>query len=168
MVTKGFVHSIFGNIVRTLHMETEVMTETLAPIPLDYLNYTYMNRYLSAGKALTLVDEVKHGVFRVWEMVCGDYCYWREWEDQIVLGSWRMREIRDVCRCEDKYLVYIHPVGWLQQMEVLVFKGSSINEPCKVFYVVIVTGDIGWIQPSSNKEVRKGWLGNVIQFLVQF
>ncbi|CAA0809553.1 Unknown protein [Striga hermonthica] len=110
LVTEGFIHSIFGDTVRTLNVETEVMTEMRAPMS-EYAKHK--KRYLSTGKSLTLVVEVEHRVFRVWEMVYRDYYYhyWREWERDIVLGS------------EIQYLFSIQPIGWLQQMEVLVFKG---------------------------------------------
>ncbi|CAA0809527.1 Unknown protein [Striga hermonthica] len=150
MVTEGFVHLVFGDTVQTLNVETEVMTETRPPVSEGYyINYTHW--YLPGGKVLTLVNEVEDGVFRVWEMVSGDCCYWREWEHQIVLGK-QLQEIREVCG--DEYRFIICPVGWLQQMEVLVFKGWPINERSDVvFYVVIATGKIGWITPiSSNKE----------------
>ncbi|CAA0809524.1 Unknown protein [Striga hermonthica] len=148
VVTEGFIHSIFQDTILTLNVETEVMIETSARVPVQYHPTKYMKWYLSTGKALTVVVRVEDGVFRVWEMVMsGDYYYWREWERPIVLGN-QLQEIVD-----DKYRFTIQPVGWLQQMEVLVFKVSSRNEPCKVFYVVIATGEIGWITPiSSNKE----------------
>ncbi|CAA0809525.1 Unknown protein [Striga hermonthica] len=149
LVTEGFIHSIsysiYGYTVLTLNVETEVVMEMRAPFPVDSLSLMYW--YLSTGKSLTVVHQVENGVFRVWEMVLGEYYsyYWREWERQIVLGS----EFHD--------LFHIQPVGWLQQMEVLVFKGSSRNEPCFFFYVVIATGEFGWINPiSSNKEWLAG------------
>ncbi|CAA0809556.1 Unknown protein [Striga hermonthica] len=148
MVTEGFIHLIFGDTVLTLNVETEVMMETRAPIfsknPSKFTSWWY----LSTGKSLTLVVEVEHQVFQVWEMVRGDYnCYWREWERQIELRS------------EIQYLRSIEPVGWLQQMEVLVLKVSSRNKFCLIYYVVIATGKIGWIDPtSSNKEWLAGEL----------
>ncbi|CAA0809532.1 Unknown protein [Striga hermonthica] len=162
VVTEGFIHSIFGDTITTLNVETEVMTETWAPVPV-YNHHKYKNCYLSTGKALTVVVQVEDGVFRVWEMVRGDSYYWRELERQIVLGSRRMREIREVCGCGDKDLVYISPVGWLQQMEVLVFVAKSKCRACEVFYVVIATGEIGWITPiSSNKG---GFVGEFYEIL---
>ncbi|CAA0809552.1 Unknown protein [Striga hermonthica] len=134
LVTEGFIHLIFGGIVVTLNVETEVMsliTETQGWT----LYPEYMKWYLSTGKSLTLVVQVEDCVFQVWEMVCGDYYQWRKWERQIMLGS------------EIQYLRSIQPVGWLQQMEVLVFKGRS-----DVFYVVIATGEIGWI--TSSEEIH--------------
>ncbi|CAA0809531.1 Unknown protein [Striga hermonthica] len=142
LVTEGFIHFLLRDTVLTLNLETEVTTEMRAPIS-EYPKGK--KQYLSTGKSLTLVVQVEEFVFQVWEMVCGDhyYYYWREWERKIVLGT------------EIQSLFCIQPVGWLQQMEVLVFKGTSINEPCKVFYVVIATGEIGWIPPLS-KELGGG------------
>ncbi|CAA0809549.1 Unknown protein [Striga hermonthica] len=102
-----------------------------------------MKWYLSTGKSLSVVVRVEDGVFRVWEMVCGDNYYWREWEHHIVLGS----EIQYPSSS-------IYPVGWLQQMEVLVFKGWSKHGAFDVFYVVIATGEIGWIAPVSSSEEK--------------
>ncbi|CAA0823704.1 Unknown protein [Striga hermonthica] len=151
LVTEGFVHSISisRDTVVTLNVETEVMTTMRAPMPEDAKCW-FSKEYLSTGKSLTLVVEVEDRVFRVWEMVCEDYAYccyyWKEWEREIVLLGTNVR-----------YLSSIQPVGWLQQMEVLVFKGSLRNDPCRVFYVVIATGEIGWIDPiSRNKKGRLG------------
>ncbi|CAA0809545.1 Unknown protein [Striga hermonthica] len=151
VVMEDFICSIVGDIVLTLNVEAEVMTEMRAPI---FKYPSYQKWYLSTGKSLTLVVEIKHCVFRVWEMVCGDYYYWRELKHQIVLGS-RLQNIR-----EDKNLFGIEPVGWLQQMEVLVFKVKSKNESCDVFYIVIATGEVRWITPTS-----KGLVGEFYRFL---
>ncbi|CAA0809554.1 Unknown protein [Striga hermonthica] len=135
LVTEGFIHLIFGKTVMTLNVETEVMTKTRAPVFPEYPRRVINWWYLSTGKSLTLVVEVKYCVFRVWEMVFGDnYNYWREWERKIALGN--RNKIKDL---------FIEPVGWLQQMEVLVFYGCSMKGPSVAFYVVIATGEIGWI-----------------------
>ncbi|CAA0809530.1 Unknown protein [Striga hermonthica] len=139
LVTEGFIYFFLQNTVLTLNLETEVMTEIRAP-----KHPKGKKQYLSTGKSLTLVVQVEEFVFQVWEMVCGDHScyYWRKWEHQIALGN------------EIQSLFCIQPVGWLQQMEVLVFTSTSINEPCKVFYVIIATGEIGWIT-----SILKGLVG---------
>ncbi|CAA0809526.1 Unknown protein [Striga hermonthica] len=150
LVTEGFIHFIYGDTVLTLNVETEVITETRVPLLFPVYPPKYMRWYLSTGKALTLVVRFEDGLFRVWEMVLSGNCYyWREWERQIVLES-RLQEVREVCG--DKY----RPVGWLQQMEVLVFEGLSEKWRCTVmFYVVIATGEIGWI----STPISKGLVG---------
>ncbi|CAA0809528.1 Unknown protein [Striga hermonthica] len=150
LVTEGFTHSIFGDAVLTLNVEIEVMTKTLTPVP-DPPQMCWW--FLSTGKSLTALVEVDDCGFRVWEMLSGDYdYYWREWERQIVVGSQRIREIRELCG--DKDLIYISPIGWLQHMEVLVFEGWSKNKVVYVFYMVIATGEIGWIAPVSSSEEK--------------
>ncbi|KAL3629276.1 hypothetical protein CASFOL_026498 [Castilleja foliolosa] len=117
LITEGFVHwyNVGTNVVLTMNMETEIITETSGPTPKGKRHQH--NTYLSIGIYLSLLRP------------CGEYC-WEVWEMKPKI-DYRWRKVWDISleahqcsltqRFRFKEYNYLIPIGWLKYLEVLVF-----------------------------------------------
>ncbi|KAL3629229.1 hypothetical protein CASFOL_026451 [Castilleja foliolosa] len=150
LITEGFVHwyNVVTNVVLTMNVETEIITETSGPNPENHL-HTYLstnpeyhrNTYLSTGRYLSL--------FRP----CGDFC-WEVWEMKPNI-DYRWRKVCDIslkahkCSTFQRFditeRVILVPLGWLKYPEVLVF-GERARFWSQIFVFNLLTQEIVTIE----------------------
>ncbi|KAL3629275.1 hypothetical protein CASFOL_026497 [Castilleja foliolosa] len=142
LITEGFVHwyNVVTNVVLTMNVETEIITETSGPTPKGKQNQR--NTYLSTGRYLSLLRP------------CGEFC-WEVWEMKPKI-DYQWRKVCDISLEAHKCSTFDQPIGWLKYLEVLVFSVNdrtwsqvlvfnlltqeivTIELPVKLFYYKIV------------------------------
>ncbi|KAL3628816.1 hypothetical protein CASFOL_027862 [Castilleja foliolosa] len=119
-ITEGFMHWAgcsnrtqrkVWNQVLSLDVETEILTKSC--VPFEYGGYDDHWTYLSTGKFLTVLITCGECLWEVWEMKSGE---WRKMDGVIIDLGTKMFEL---------FGFEIVPVGWLNDLEVLVFRVIS-------------------------------------------
>ncbi|GER52620.1 F-box and associated interaction domains-containing protein [Striga asiatica] len=135
LTTDGFVHLVpipnrGGSTILAVDAETEVMTETRAPVPLGRERESEF--LLSGGKNLTLVVKKLGGSFSwdVWEMSPET----RVWRKTVIVDLEEDERLEEFIRDRDANDVRFCPVGWLNYPEVLVFAPSR-GRYCMLYWV---------------------------------
>ncbi|KAL3629228.1 hypothetical protein CASFOL_026450 [Castilleja foliolosa] len=150
LITEGFVHwyNVVTNVVLTMNVETEIITETSGPNPEIHLNnylstnpVCHLNAYLSTGRYLSLLRP------------CGDFC-WEVWEMKPNI-DYRWRKVCDIsleahkCTTFERFGInerhYLNPIGWLKYPELLVFGDKSRIRP-QIFAFNLLTQEIVTIE----------------------
>ncbi|KAL3629225.1 hypothetical protein CASFOL_026447 [Castilleja foliolosa] len=159
LITEGFLHWCYtaNNVVLTMNVETEIITETSGPIP----RVVYRNRgdiYLSTGIYLSLLRP------------CGEFC-WEVWEMKPKI-DYLWRKVCDVSFEAHKYNIlkrfdfdeynYLIPTGWFKYLEVLVFRHRDQFLVLNLLTREIVTIELPGPQGNYQTIVHKNslvWLG---------
>ncbi|KAL3629210.1 hypothetical protein CASFOL_026432 [Castilleja foliolosa] len=150
LITEGFVHWYNGvtNVVLTMNVETEIITETSGPTPKGKQNQR--NIYLSTGRYLSLLRP------------CGDFC-WEVWEMKPKI-DYRWRKVCDIsleahkCSTFQRFRIneytYLIPRGWLKYPEVLVFV-DNVGCWSQIFVFNLLTQEIVTIElPDKSLDYR--------------
>ncbi|KAL3639193.1 hypothetical protein CASFOL_017100 [Castilleja foliolosa] len=132
-ITEGFMHWACGayrtyrtqrkvvNQVLSLDVENEIVTKS--SVPFVYGGYDDHWTYLSTGKYLTVLITCGKCLWEVWEMRSGE---WRKMDGVIIDLGMKMFE---------RFGFEIVPVGWLNDLEVLVFRVIASNEDRRCIFV---------------------------------